>query len=415
MRTISLVVAILVAAGAAQAAEYDSYGGWKGLKIEARDRFYLAERKGVWWFVAPSGLAFYSKGVNTVRYTGDNAPALGHAPYGRATSAKYGSAEKWAAATAERLRQWGFNTIGSWADRVMFEQKMPYTMNLNLATRAGANWQKGTMPDFFSQAFRETVRTTCREQCQPRRNDRYLLGYFTDNELAWRADWRGKKSLLDVYLEMPERSAGRRAALGLLAERGRKPDEATAADAEAFLALAADQYFRTCHDAIRAADPNHLILGCRFAGYAPEPVVRAMKGRADVVSYNNYSTSPPVAALAALYKQTGAPILITEFGFKAMDSGLPNTKGAGKPLATQKDRADGFERYVKALAALPYCVGFHWFEYCDEPQEGRFDGENSNYGLVRVTDEPWEVVTERMEAVNPQLEAIHSGQTKKKP
>jgi hypothetical protein len=90
-----------------------------------------------------------------------------------------------------------------------------------------------------------------------------------------------------------------------------------------------------------------------------------------------------------------------------MDSGLPNTKGAAKPVATQKDRADGFARYVEALAALPNCVGYHWFEYRDEPKEGRrLDGENSNYGVVRVDGTPWEVLTTRMKQVNAGLEAI---------
>ena len=133
-----------------------------------------------------------------------------------------------------------------------------------------------------------------------------------------------------------------------------------------------------------------------------------MKGRVDVVSFNNYDRQPPKMRLARIHEITSAPVMITEFSFKAEDSGLPNTKGAGRPVATQQDRADGFERYVTALAALPFCVGFHWFEYCDEPKEGRFDGENSNYGLVRINDEPWEILTERMTAVNVRIEALHA-------
>jgi hypothetical protein len=100
--------------------------------------------------------------------------------------------------------------------------------------------------------------------------------------------------------------------------------------------------------------------------------------------------------------------MITEFSFKAMDSGLPNTKGAAKPVATQQERADGFAQYVEALAALPSCVGFHWFEYRDEPKEGRFDGENSNYGVVKIDFTPWDVLTARMTRVNERIETIHA-------
>jgi hypothetical protein len=97
--------------------------------------------------------------------------------------------------------------------------------------------------------------------------------------------------------------------------------------------------------------------------------------------------------------------MITEFSFKAMDSGLPNTKGAAEPVATQQDRAEGFTRYVQDLASLPSCVGFHWFEYRDQPPEGRGgDGENSNYGLVKMNGDPWDVLTTRMKEVNEALE-----------
>jgi hypothetical protein len=101
--------------------------------------------------------------------------------------------------------------------------------------------------------------------------------------------------------------------------------------------------------------------------------------------------------------------MLTEFSFKAMDSGLPNTRGAGQPVKTQQDRADNFDTYVTELIKLPYAVGFHWFEYTDEPAEGRFDGENSNYGLVNIKDETWETLTKRMCEVNARLEVIHSG------
>ena len=69
--------------------------------------------------------------------------------------------------------------------------------------------------------------------------------------------------------------------------------------------------------------------------------------------------------------------------------------------------AENRDRYVTGLAKLPFMVGGHWFEYCDEPAEGRFDGENSNYGLVNINDDPWTVLVTRVQAVNQRLEEIH--------
>ena len=103
------------------------------------------------------------------------------------------------------------------------------------------------------------------------------------------------------------------------------------------------------------------------------------------------------------------PILIGEFSFRAKDSGLPNTQGAGLLLQTQTDRANAYERYVNAALADPRVVGIHWYCWADEPREGRADGENSNFGLVNIHDEPYEVLVKKMTEVNGKIQAIRNG------
>jgi hypothetical protein len=268
-------------------------------------------------------------------------------------------------------------------------------------------WLKGGVVDFFSPEFRKVVEGIAKQQGEARAKDPWLIGYFTDNELRWGPDWRSKESLIESYLKMPATSVGYRMASAFVKARGQTVASLTGVDKNAFLEMAASEYGRVTSEAIRRYDPNHMVLGCRFAGYAPEAVLRGLTPHFDIFSYHSYTPSAPVEALDRITKVTGKPTMVTEFSFKAMDSGLPNTKGAAKPVATQKDRADGFARYVEALAALPNCVGYHWFEYRDEPKEGRrLDGENSNYGVVRVDGTPWEVLTTRMKQVNAGLEAI---------
>ena len=55
-------------------------------------------------------------------------------------------------------------------------------------------------------------------------------------------------------------------------------------------------------------------------------------------------------------------------------------------MATQAERADAFRRYATAALRHPSIVGYHWFEHADQPAEGRFDGENSNFGTVTIED-----------------------------
>ena len=51
----------------------------------------------------------------------------------------------------------------------------------------------------------------------------------------------------------------------------------------------------------------------------------------------------------------------------------------------------------------PWIVGYHWFEWVDQPPEGRFDGEDNNWGVVSEADEVYEIVTARMTEVNPEV------------
>ena len=140
----------------------------------------------------------------------------------------------------------------------------------------------------------------------------------------------------------------------------------------------------------------------------------------DVVSANQYFARPlllpavyameailgfvtPVNALREFYEITGRPILISEFHFRAWDSGLPNHKPPPllfPVLPTQKGRANCFEAATRWFIGKPYSVGYHWFAYSDQPETGRFDGENSNIGVVNEMDEPYEVLVERMAEIN---------------
>ena len=102
------------------------------------------------------------------------------------------------------------------------------------------------------------------------------------------------------------------------------------------------------YGAIKAADPNHLALGCRFA-YPPQDLVIRIAGRhLDVVSFNCYDVDPGRAIDA--FAVSEKPCLIGEFSFRSEDSGLPNTIGTGLVVRTQGDRARCFQDYVVAAS-----------------------------------------------------------------
>ncbi len=367
--------------------------------------FRVAERGGVWWLIDPDGGRFLSKGIDTVRFDQDKIQNSDRIPYAEHCARKYGSEDAWRRAVAARIAGWGFNTLGSWSDELV-ARNAPLALTPNLDLGMSFAWQtndaakdkpRQEFPDVFDPAFERHVRRRALELCAPRRDDASIIGWFIDNELRWGPDWRGKEELLALFLSLVPGTPGRDAAL-------------TFRDDETFAGKVAERYFALTVAAIKAADPNHLVLGARFALPPRRAVIEACGRHTDVLSFNSYGDDP--AQDIATYAISGKPSLIGEFSLRAEDSGLPNTRGAGPIVGTQADRAAGFRRYVKSALRKPSVVGYHWFEHADQPAEGRFDGENSNFGVVTIRDDVYEALTQAMAGVNADAEKIHAGEKK---
>jgi agarase len=420
--------------------------------------FRVQNDNGVWWFIDPEGRRFISKGVTTVQYAQDNIQGTNRSPYRETNQAKYGSIANWQKAIAPRLMKWGFNTLGAWSDAELTTievngKYLAYSPNLNLgASFVGTpreTWLRGEFPNVFDPKFEIFSRQKAQEQCGPQKNDPRILGWFTDNELRWAADWRDKDELLTVFLELPASSPGKRVAVDLLRNRhvdvaklnadwetdfrswadllqvtefkqpvdtfefritgrGSKEVRAFVADSDAFLELVAEQYFRITTEAIKVADPNHLIFGPRFAYLPAKPVVTAAAKYLNAISFNSYSLDPSGAI--DQYSAFNLPVVIGEFSFVSDDSGLPNTSESMLELhmKNQKERALAFRNYVSAALKHPNLIGYHWFEHVDQPKEGRFDGQNANYGIVDIEDQPYSPLVEMMAEVNADAEQIHA-------
>jgi hypothetical protein len=218
------------------------------------------------------------------------------------------------------------------------------------------------------------------------------LGHFSDNELPL------GRNTLDHFLGLPKEDPGHQAAWDWLRKRqGEKADagKITAADREDFRAVVVERYFAIVAKAIKTHDPNHLFLGCRFHGQEKnsEGVFRAAGRHAEVLSVNLYGAWTPNAEQLANWVQwSGRPFLITEFYAKAVDSGLPNTSGAGWLVKTQRDRGLFYQNFCLRLLESKGCVGWHLFKYQDnDPENRQVDPSNrdANKGLVTACFEAY--------------------------
>jgi hypothetical protein len=365
------------------------------IHLDATGFFHTQQAGGRWWLVTPEGKPFFSLGVNHVTANSDTDQQTGQCPYCEAVAKDYPSTQAWVDATVKRLDAWGFNTIGAWSDDATLGKQMPYTVLLDIGSGA---------PDYFAPALEARCAQVATSTVAARKDDPNLVGWFLDNELHWGPDWKSSDTLLTTYEALPAGSPGRLVA------------DAHAGDPQGFLSALAQQYFKVTTTAVRAADPHHMILGVRIISVlAPLEVVTAAGDWVDVMSVNNYEYNPGLPALLAklfapvmstenwladFYAACHRPLLFSEFSYRASDSGLPNSYPPVFPvLATQSDRADAYASYALSSFAAPYVVGQHWFEFTDEPKGGRFDGENSNFGLVSTSDVPWKTLVDRMTAV----------------
>jgi hypothetical protein len=324
---------------------------------------------------------------------------------------KYG--EGWETVYADlahqRIRAWGLNTVANWSDdKVYLLRRTPYTVCLNTSGPRieGSEGWWGKFPDPFSQEFGEGIRKRALDQQKAgTANDPWCIGYFVDNELSWGKDDRAlalsavlspatqpAKLALRAWLEKKYATADAlNAAWGtsfaswdtFLANTNKPSEKASGADLDAFHAQIAEQYFRVIRDAVKAAAPDKLYLGCRIAWGAPS-VYRAAAKLCDVVSVNIYSRS---ANKDLPDSCDDKPLINGEFHFGALDRGLFHTGLVA--TRDQQERAECYKAFVTDCLNHPRYVGTHWFQWRDQALTGRGDGENYQIGFLTVTDQPY--------------------------
>jgi hypothetical protein len=113
--------------------------------------------------------------------------------------------------------------------------------------------------------------------------------------------------------------------------------------------------------------------------------------------------------VGSMTRVSGRPVLVSEFYIAAEDntSGNANAHGGFPIVRTQRERTAAYAAQVRQMAAMPAIVGWHWFQYYDEPPRGRHDGEDYNMGLVDVENRPYPIVSTTAE-VNTAAVAAHA-------
>ncbi len=394
--------------------------------------FKLKMISGRWYFITPENTPFFSIGISGASAE-DKDYKLGARHYNALVSR---SEKIWALETLNFLTNLGFNSIGAWSSQE-FTHNIPYFIIIEYKKT-----EKNKLVDIFGPDFENMINRIVKDTCSKIAGDHNLIGYFLGNDLNWYGDYSfymGHESyLFDLYFDLAAHSAGKERVIEFLKTRygtieafnkdwnlsepdfnaisGLKMSQFNIHNINAirkeFLKIAAERYYTVMIKSIRTFDNNHLIISDRFANSVPEETLAIAGKYCDVISINYYKNLPDIdrGFLAAIYNFTRKPVLISEFTFRSMDntSGLRNRVGPDTTVPSQEERALHFKKYAMSFAGLPFIVGYHWFQFYDDPQDGRAsDDEDSNYGIVDQLGRPYQPLIDAMRKTNPLVGAIH--------
>ncbi len=382
-------------------------------------RYHLVKEKGAWWLQGADKVPFFSFGVCCVD---SGTSYLDYDPKNPSYSAfKYYTEGKtaWAEDVAKRFERWNFNTIGAWSDTKNLlpvqAPRLRFTPILHIGSSAGAPWR-----DMWDPKIVQLMSDVARDQLKALNADPRIIGYFSDNELGWwngalfEWAWKGshtRKVLVHQLIERyrtwtaltkdfdPEGAT----TFGDLKSKGRlflRPGGNGINAVHTYIKTLSERYYSLCRSIIKQFDPGALYLGDRFiSNFYPE-VAQVAGKYADVVSTNfnadwKDGTFAPYY-LPSLFRITNKPLMISEYYFSAKQnrSGNKNDSSGFPVVETQEQRAQGFRASTKYFLETPFIVGAHWFQYYDEPKNGRPDGENYNMGLVDINNDPYEELTQ---------------------
>ncbi len=418
------------------------FGGWLDKQFAATGFFRLEKDEKRWWLVDPDGYAFLTAGMDCVSpqaYSPVNnleccyswlpdkdgiyADAWTRRPWKDVEEKDYLTftvvnlirtfgenwREEWEKITTQRLQDWGFNTIGAFSDEEYVKNSpLPYTYTLHGYPDTKHKIYRD-FPDVFSEEFRQSAAEYA-QQLAADKDDERIIGYYMRNEPEWAFAY--ELSIAEELLADPVDSASKREMIAFLRETygevsalnqawkidlqdfedlrtrtfeyGRTLSEQATLDLNEFSARMICEYVKTPALALRAVDPNHLNLGMRYA-FILYPEQAAGCEYMDVFSINCYKIDP-TEVLRKVADVVKMPVMIGEFHFGALDRSLEATGIIG--VASQEDRGKAYRYYLNHAIHVPECVGVQYFEFNDQAQLGRSDGENYQIGFVDVCQMP---------------------------
>lgn len=336
---------------------------------------------GRWWLVDADDRAFFCKAVHGVR------------------------ASEGARDPVARLRQWGFNAAGAGGGGAAHADGLAFMATADFC-RAGAQIHapRTRLPDVFAPDWPRRAAEHAGTVCPSLATERALIGWLADEGLGWaqpemiappelKAGAAPRPTLLQICLSLEPSFAAYHAAWefvlalhgGKLAAVARawgtplankeivreltRAEQGIATrgylrDTTRWTREFARRYFTTTAEAIRAADPQHLVLGAHSATPAGESVRAESVYPAIDVPLVDWRELPANPALA----RAAGPLIANDVCWPDPDF-LAIPAGALKRLTTVERMLRRGRAGLERVARHPSVVGYVWRQWLDEPGE----------------------------------------------
>ncbi len=361
----------------ANEAPVDGDVAFRAMTLRGTQGFFRAgqDAAGRWWLMNPRHEAFFARcvhGVTPAPPQGDGALPCD---------------------SAAQLRAWGFNSVGV-TSGVGGDDDLPFLRAIDFC-RAGRVVQASELrlPDVFDPEWPRQAMVRAREVCGSLAESRALIGWMTDDTLAWaQGPRKGRPSLLQHCLSLEPSFAAYHAAWEfVLALHGGRLDSLARAwgvemknkevvreltrgesgiatrgylrDHARWTREFARRYFTTSAAAVRAVDSNHLLFGCRFRDLVGADVLAECVYPAVDVAMPDWRELPATGAGALHPFLAGEVCWVQEEFLRAAAS------DRGRRLTSVERMIRGARVALERVARHPAAIGFAWGQWQDEPGE----------------------------------------------
>ena len=364
---------------------------------------------GTWWLIDPAGRPFFLRAVNEVRGT-DGSP---HDP-------------------VARLRSWGFNALGAGAGVPLREEGLPWVGTVDFCSTGRLIHLAGArLPDVYDPEWPNAAANRAGEVCLPWCERRDLIGWVTDDNPGWAQPGpAGRPALLQICLSLEPNFAAYHAAWEfVLALHGGQLEAMAKAwghpaiknkevvreltrteqgitsrgylrDDARWSQEFARRYFALAAAAIRAHDPHHLVLGCRFG---------ARPGAAVLAQCALPAVDVPWIDLDDLALVPAGPVLAGDFTWvDPRFFGAPGARRARGLTAVERMLRRGrtvLERAARQSAVVGYAWS-HWQDGTGEQPPFARGLVHLNAAAAREHTEWLADITARLPALRPSASPV---------